>query len=187
MDYPINRRRNKHIARQGEEFVWIDVIALGKRPQVSFLKNVLLGSFDINSFWIVDRGRVIADAHDFNAAFVCERKCGHRADVAKALNDGRALFRIDLQHVHSALDQVNDTASSRFAAAFSPANGDRFAGNDLVHGVAHVHRVGIHEPSHDLFVSAHVRAHDVGVRTDERNHLLHVTAGERFQFVTREF
>jgi len=37
---------------------------------------------------------------------------------------------ISFQQVHRALDQINDAAASRFPPAFSPADGDRFAGDD---------------------------------------------------------
>ena len=110
-------------------------------------------------------------------------KRGDRADVAEALDDRGAFLRVHLQHVHRALDQINDAASGRFAPAFGAADRDRFAGDDLVHAVALVDRIGVHEPGHDLLVRAHVGAHDVGMRADERDHLLHVTARDGFEFL----
>ena len=79
---------------------------------------------------------------------------------------------------HGALDQIDNPAPGGFSPAFGAADGDRFSGNDFIHRVAHVNRVGVHKPRHDLFVSTHVGTHDIGVRTDEWNHLLHVTAGD---------
>src|SRR5207244_12150856 len=103
-----------------------------KCAQVSFFQNVLLRRFNIDAFWIVDRGVGVADADDFDAALVSKREGGDRADISKSLHDGSALFGIDLQHVQSALDQINDAASSSFAAAFSSADCVRPAGGACV-------------------------------------------------------
>ena len=128
---------------------------------------------------------MIADPDNFDAALVGERKGCHGADVAESLYDRGAFFGIHLQHVHRALDEIHDAATSGFAPAFSPADRNRFAGDDFIHGVAHVDGVSIHEPRHDLFIRAHVRTHDVGVRANEWNHLLHVTTRDRFELLTR--
>ena len=70
VDHAIDRARNKHIARQGEELVRIDMVVLGERPQIPLLDHVLLGRFDVDPFRIVNRGGVIADPDDFDAALV---------------------------------------------------------------------------------------------------------------------
>ena len=66
----IDRCWHQDIARHGEEFVWVDMIVLSERTQGSFLKNVLFGRLDIDSFWIVYRRMCVADANDFDAALV---------------------------------------------------------------------------------------------------------------------
>src|SRR5206468_10586575 len=38
-DNAIDRRRNENIARQSEEFAWIDVITLLERAQITFLQH----------------------------------------------------------------------------------------------------------------------------------------------------
>ena len=184
-NHAIDRARSKNIARQREKLVRIYMIILSERPQVPLLDHVLLGCFNVDPFRIVNRCGVIADPDDFDAALVGQRQSCDRTDVAESLHDRGAFFRIHLQHVHRALDEINDAATSSFTPAFGPADGDRFAGDDFIHGVAHVNGVGVHEPRHDLFVGAHVRAHDVGVRTDERNHFLHVTARHGLEFRPR--
>src|ERR1044071_7304434 len=42
-DYTVNSCRNKNVARQRKEFVWINMIILSERPQVSLLQHVLFG------------------------------------------------------------------------------------------------------------------------------------------------
>ena len=77
MDNAIYCCRHKHVARQGEKFVGIDMIILGECAQGSFLEHVLLSGFDIYSFGIVDRGMRVADADDVDAALVSERERCH--------------------------------------------------------------------------------------------------------------
>ena len=184
-NHSIDRRRNKNIARKCEEFLWINTIVLGKRPQVSLLQHMLFGGFDVYSLGVIKRGVRVADPDDLDATFVRQRQSRYRTDVAESLHNGGALFRIYFQHVHGALNQVNNAAPGRFTPALGTPDRDRLAGNDFVYGVAHVNGVRIHEPSHDLFVRAHVGSHDVSVRADERNHFLHVTARDRLQLVAR--
>src|SRR2546429_7634593 len=95
-----------------------------KCAQVSFFQNVLLRRFNIDAFWIVVRGVGIADADDFDASLVRKREGGDRADISNSLHDGSALFGIDLQHVQSALAQLDDPASSRVPAPFTSADFD---------------------------------------------------------------
>ena len=161
------------------------MIILSERPQVPLLPHVLLGCFDVDALGIVNRSGMIADPDDFDAALVRERQSCDRTDVAESLHDCGAFSRINLQHVHRALDEVNDAAPGGFTPAFGSADSDRFAGHDFIHRVSLVNGVGVHEPRHDLFVGAHVRTHDVGVRTDERNHFLHVAARDSLEFRAR--
>src|SRR4029079_7966142 len=119
---------------------------------------------------------MIADPDNFDAALVRERKSCHGTDVAESLYDRGAFLRIHFQHVHRALDEINDAPPGGFTPALGPADGDWFASYDFIHRESLVNGISVHEPGHDLFVGAHIRAHDVGVRTNKWNHLLHVTA-----------
>ena len=83
---------------------------------------MLLGRLHIDSLWIVNGSIGIADPDDLDATLECERESCDRPDIAEALHDGRAFVRVHLQHVHGALDQINDSAASSFAATFSPAD-----------------------------------------------------------------
>ena len=93
-----------------------------------------------------------------------------------------ACARIDRQFLHHAPGEIGDAAPGGFAPAERAAGSDRLAGDDLGHGAALIHRIGVHEPGHHLLVGAHVRRHHVGMRPDERNHLLHVAPRQRLQF-----
>ena len=146
---------------------------------------MLFGRLDVDPLGIINCCVRVADPDDFDTTFVGERKSRDRANITEPLHDGGTFLGVHLEHVHGALDQINSAAPGCFAPPFSPTDGDRFAGHNFIDGVAHVNGVGVHEPSHDLFVSAHVRPHDVGVRSDEWNHLLHVAARDRLQFGAR--
>ena len=89
----IHRRRNEHITLQGEQLVWIDMVGLVERFQMSLLEDVLLGGFYVDSFRIVDRGVGIADPNDFDAALVGEREGCHRTDIAESLHDRQCTCR----------------------------------------------------------------------------------------------
>src|SRR5205085_1100657 len=59
-------------------------------------------------------------------------------------------------------------ATGRARPALGPTHADGLAGDDTGHGVAEVHRVGVHEPGHRLLVRADVRRWDVLLRPDDR-------------------
>src|SRR6266404_2012496 len=98
------------------------MIGLVKCTEISFFQNMLLCRLDIDSIRIVDRRISVADSDDFYTALVSERERSHRADVSETLHNRGAFFRIHLQHVQRALDEINDAASGRFAPAFSAAD-----------------------------------------------------------------
>ena len=67
-----------------------------------------------------------------------------------------------------ALDHHHDAGARRLVPEQRAADRDRLAGHDLGHGVALLHRVGVHHPGHRLLVRGHVRRGDVELRADER-------------------
>ncbi len=186
VDDAIDRGWNEHVARHGEHFGGIDPVGFIERAEIALLEDVLLRFRDIDAVGIVERHRGIADPDNFHAGFERERERGDGSDVAESLDDRGGFLRVHFQHVHRALDEINDAASGRFAPAFRAADRDRFAGDDFVHAIALIDGIGVHEPGHDLLVRAHVGAHDVGMRADERDHLLHVTARDGFELVPRK-
>ena len=169
-----------------EHLVGIDPVRFSERAQISLLDHVLLGFRDIDPVRVVKRDGRIADANNFHPRLVSERQRGDGTDVAKSLDNRGAFLGIDFQHVHRPLDQINNAAAGGFTPAFRAADRDRFAGDDFVHAIPLIDRIGVHEPRHDLLVRPHVGAHDVGMRTDERNHFLHVTPRDGFELVPRK-
>ncbi len=93
-----------------------------------------------------------------------------------------AVLGVDRKLFHHPPRQIGDAAAGGLAPAERAAGSDRLSGDDLGHGAALVHRIGVHEPGHHLLVGAHVRRHHVGVRPDEGDHLLHVAPRQRLQF-----
>src|SRR5207244_6659454 len=69
-NHSIDRGGNKHVARQGEEFLRIDMVALSKRAQISLLEHMLFGGLTVYSVGIVTRGILVADPDVFAPAFV---------------------------------------------------------------------------------------------------------------------
>src|SRR5438045_6240902 len=118
VDHPIDRCRHEHVARKNEQFLWIDMIVLIESLERSIFQNMLLGRLHVDAFWILEGGVCSTDPDHLDAALECERKRCDGADITEPLHDGRTFVGIDFQHVHSALDQVNDTASGRFPSAF---------------------------------------------------------------------
>ena len=107
-----------------------------------------------------------------------------RADVAEALDDRGRFGRRDVKRVEGAKGEKGDAAAGRLAPAERAADADRLAGHDLGDGDALVHRIGVHEPGHDLLVGAHVGRHHVDPRADEGDHFLHVAAGEVLELLS---
>ena len=109
-----------------------------------------------------------------------------RADIAEPLDDRGRVGRRDVQGVQRAKGEEGHAVTGRLAPAERAAGADRLAGDDLRHGHALIHRIGVHEPGHHLLVGAHVRRHDVRPRPDEGNHLLHVAAAEVLELLGLE-
>ena len=113
-----------------------------------------------------------------------ERRIG--ADIAEALDHGGGAVEVDRELLHHAPGEMGDAAAGGLPPAQGTAGGNRLAGDDLGHGAALVHRIGVHEPGHHLLIGAHVRRHHVGMGPDERDHLLHVAPRQRLQLAPGE-
>ena len=140
---------------------------------------------DVEAGGVVERDRVVADADDFDAArarpsAACEPTLPKPWTIAVGL-DG-----LEPQPLEGAKRQERDAVAGRLAPPERAARADRLAGDDLGHGDALVHRIGVHEPGHDLLVGAHVGRHHVDARADEGDHLLHVAARQVFQLADRQ-
>ena len=79
----------------------------------------------------------------------------------------------------------HDAAARRFATAQRSTELDRLAGDHRRGRVADVHRVGVHDPRHDLLVGVHVGRRDVLLGSDRVDDLRDVAACERFDLALR--
>ncbi len=129
----------------------------------------------------MQRAGMITDRDHLDAELMQPER-GIGADIAEPLDHAGGIVEIDRELLHHPPGEMCDAAPGGFAAAQRAAGGDRLAGDDLGHGAALVHRIGVHEPGHHLLVGAHVRRHHVGVRPDKGNHLLHVAPRQPLQF-----
>ena len=93
------------------------------------------------------------------------------ADVAEALDDAALVGQLPAQPLAGALDHHHHAGAGRLVAEERAAERDRLAGHDLRHGVADLHRVGVHHPGHRLLVGRHVGRRDVLLRPDDRQQL----------------
>ena len=75
-----------------------------------------------------------------------------------------------------------DAAAGGLLAAAGAAEIDWFAGDDGVDGLAHVHRVGVHDPGHGLLVGAYVGGGNIFFRADEFDEFGGVAAGHALEF-----
>src|SRR6266436_3304223 len=105
-----------------------------------------------------------------------EESCRGRAGIAKSLNgNGRAAKR-DLLELASLFNYVKQPARGGFAASLGTADGDGFAGNHTVRGMADGHSVGVHNPGHGLCTGVDIRCGNVHGRSNDRQNLAGVTA-----------
>ena len=109
-----------------------------------------------------------------------------RADLPVALDDAARALERPAEPAHGLLHDHDDPDPGRLGPEDAAAHGERLAGDDLRHGVADLHRVGVHHPGHRLLVGGHVGSGDVSLRADDRQELggepprqaLELSAGE---------
>ncbi len=78
-------------------------------------------------------------------------------------------------------------APGRFATSERAAQLERLAGDHRGLGAPLVHRVGVHEPRHHLFVGVDVRSRDVALGTEQIRQVGRVATGQSFEFALRQF
>ena len=108
------------------------------------------------------------------------------ADLPVALDDAARAVERPAEPAHGLLHDHDDPDPGRLGPEDTAAHGERLAGDDLRHGVADLHRVGVHHPGHRLLVGGHVGSGDVALRADDRQELggepprqaLELSAGE---------
>ena len=104
-----------------------------------------------------------------------------RADVAEALDGDRRALDVEADVLGRFARDDRDAAAGGFAAAERAAHLERLAGDDRRLRVADVHRVGVHDPRHDLLVGVDVRRRDVLFRADRLDDFGDVAARERLE------
>jgi hypothetical protein len=121
-DDAIDCRRHENVALHCEQLVRIDTVVLHEAAQCPLLRDVLISRFYVDPFLAVDGARVIANTHNLHAHLQREREGRDRAHVSEALDNRGALLRRHLQHLHRALDEINDPAARRFTPSFGAAD-----------------------------------------------------------------
>ena len=96
-----------------------------------------------------------------------DQRRGDRAGVAEALDRDPALVQVHPVVAGRLDDAVDRPARRGLVPALRAAEADRLAGHDARDRVARVHRVGVHQPGHDLGVRVDVRGGDVPLGADE--------------------
>ena len=133
---------------------------------------------------VVDAALPVGGGEDPRALLV-HQLGADRADVAEALHgDGRAL-ELEAEVAGRLAGDDHHAAAGGLAAAERAAHLDRLAGDDRGRGVADVHRVGVHEPRHDLGVGVHVGRRHVLLRADGVDDLGGVAARQRLELALR--
>src|SRR6266478_6641166 len=66
------------------------------------------------------------------------------------------------------LDNIKQPARRSFIASLGTADGDRFAGDHAMRGMADGHRIGVHDPRHGLRVGVDVRRGNIHGGPDDR-------------------
>ena len=106
------------------------------------------------------------------APFSCELGRGDAADVAEALDDAaRARARFQPSRSHARSITITTPAPVASCRKTEPPIETGLPVTISGHGVALLHRVGVHHPGHRLLVRRHVRRRDVDLRADERREI----------------
>ncbi len=122
----------------------------------------------------------VGNANDFVAGLV-QKFRGHRTDVAEPLHDDA---RIHAQHAEFGERPVavdEHAAPGGFVPPARSAEVDGLAGHDGSLRVPHVHRIGIHDPGHGLFVRAEIGRGHVALRAEPFDEFSSIAARDAFQ------
>src|SRR5690606_34478196 len=179
------RGGNQDVARHAPEIVGRDGLGTREAAYAAMLLHVGEHGGHIQTTRVVDAAGVVLHRHDLGTRFG-EQAAGRAAHVAETLHGHAGAFdrqagepgRLDTDREHAAPGGLD--------AAERAAQVHRFAGDDAGGGGAHVHRVGVHHPGHDLAAGVDVGGRDVLGRADQDADLAGVAAREAFQFTARE-
>ena len=139
---------------------------------------------DIDTVLVIETAFHFRDAEDLITC-LGHQAGGVRSYIAKSLNDHTRGLTGEAQLLNSLFADDHDAASGCLAAAARAANVERLARNHGGYGLAHVHGIGIHNPSHGLLVGVHIRSRHVFLWPDELHQFRGVAAGHALKFAHR--
>ena len=136
---------------------------------------------DVYPVRVVDAAVDVRDGDDLVAGLVhqARRRCRRRCP-----SPGRRRCVWPRRHAEpldGLVDDEQEAAAGRLAPARGAAEVNGLAGDDGRHGVARVHRVGVHDPGHRLLVGVHVGRGHVLLGADEVDELGRVAARHALQ------
>src|SRR6202050_2100634 len=140
----------------------------------------------VEALLVVERAVNIRDADDFITRRVHEHGA-HRADVPEALNDHARLIALHAEFGDSGVTNDHQPAASRFLTPARATQREGLAGDDGRGGVAHVHRVSVHDPSHGLLVGAEIGRGNVPLRPDELDNFSGIAARDALDLALGKF
>ena len=167
-DLILARGEHEHVAFELEQLGVRDRARAGEALERAVLADVLVQRRDVEAVRRRGRRRTRPRRRSTVAPLLGELGRGDAADVAEALDDAAQRGELPAEPRARALDHHHDAGAGRLVPEDRAADRDRLAGHDLRHGVALLHRVGVHHPGHRLLVRRHVGRGDVDLRADER-------------------
>jgi len=149
------------------------------------LFGVAQRAMHVDTTRIVNAAGDIAQADDPALQFIAKQARRDAAHVAEALHNDRTLLRVQTAIAYGFARHHQHTARGGFQASLAAADSQGLAGNDGGNRIAHMHRVCIHDPGHNLRVGIHVGGGNVAVRADQDGDFGRVAAREAFEFGAR--
>src|SRR5271157_424214 len=187
-DLVLNRGGDEHIARLKENVAGAHLgAAAGKFLQGFFLGVDPVDDFgNVEPFFVVEAAADVGETNDFVAGLL-HQVSGKGTHVAEALNDDASGFFLHAELGHGLVHADHHATAGGFAAATRAAEFDGLTGNDGGRGLAGVHGVCIHDPSHGLLVGADVGSGNVALWAKPIRKFSGVAAGEALKFPAGQF
>ena len=169
-DLVLRGGEDEHVAGKLEELRVRDVLRPREPGDAVVLVAPLVERLQVEPSLVVDAAGDVGDADHARPA-EGELVGRDRADLPVALDDAARALERPAEPAHGLLHDHDDPDPGRLGPEDAAAHGERLAGDDLRHGVADLHRVGVHHPGHRLLVGRHVGSGDVALWADDRQEL----------------
>src|SRR5581483_5457698 len=164
-DHVLGGRGHQDVAFRNQQLLRIVRLGPGEAGDGTFAQAVLPQRVNINSILVVQPAVHLGDADNLVTVLVHEPR-GIPAHVAKALNNHARLLAIHVQPLQRLVAYDHHPAAGGLAPPARSPNVDGLAGHHRGDRLPHVHRVGVHDPGHDLLVGIHVGRGNVLFRAD---------------------